>query len=123
MGGKRVIYYTDARSITPALEFILSLDKSAPQKALAYISYLEEQGEDLRRPVSDYLGAKLYELRPKHIRILYAFLDKQYALILHAFMKKGQAVPAKEKKLAQSRLEDFSQRYNRGLIEIKDEPP
>ncbi len=88
MGGKSVVYYTDVRGNAPVPQFLLTLDKGDQQKALAYISYLEEQGEDLRRPIADYLGNKLYELRPRHIRILYAFFDKQYAIILHAFRKK-----------------------------------
>lgn len=118
MGGKSVVYYTDARANTPVLQFLLTLDKPDQQKALAYISYLEEKGDALRRPIADYLGNKLYELRPRHIRILYALFDKQYAIILHAFRKKTQSIPINEKQLAQSRLLDFTQRYNKGLIVI-----
>ncbi len=120
MGGKSIVYYTDARANVPALQFLLTLDKGDQQKALAYISYLEEQGEDLRRPIADYLGNKLYELRPRHIRILYAFFDKQYAIILHGFRKKTKSISTNEKQLAQSRLLDFIQRYNKGLIIIKE---
>ena len=73
----------------------------------------------MRRPIVEYLGDKLYELRPKQIRILYAFVGKQYAVILHAFRKKTGPVPPSEKRLAQTRLADFVQRYERGLITIK----
>jgi phage-related protein len=115
MNRKTVIYYPDARGETPALKFLLALGQDEQQKALAYISYLEQQGETLRRPIAEYLGDKLYELRPKQIRILYAFVG-QLAVILHAFRKKTVSVPADEKRLAQTRLADFVQRHKRGLI-------
>jgi len=119
MARKQAVYYPDARGQTPVLQFLLGLDQTDQQKAFAYISYLEEQGEALRRPIADYLGDKLYELRPKQLRILYAFVGKQYAVILHAFRKKTDAVPPKEKQLARARLVDFVQRYEKGQIAIK----
>ena len=71
-----------------------------------------------QRPVV-YLGDKLYELRPKQIRILYTFVGKEYAVILRAFRKKTGPVPPSEKRLAQTRLADFVRRYEQGLIAIK----
>jgi len=118
MAGKRAIYYPDARGETPALKFLLALGQDEQQKALAYISYLEEQGERLRRPIAEYLGDKVYELRPKQIRILYAFVGR-YAVILHAFRKKTGPVPPSDKQLAQARMADFVQRYQQGLITVK----
>ena len=119
MTHKTVVYYSDARSATPALDVLLTLDQADQQKAFAYLGYLEQQGEALRRPIADYLGEKLYELRPKQVRILYAFVGKQYAVILHAFRKKTDAVPPRERQLACARLADFVQRYEQGLIAIK----
>lgn len=113
-----VVYYPNARGETPALKFLLELGQDEQQKALAYVSYLEEQGEQLRRPIAEYLGDKVYELRPKQIRILYAFVG-QHAVILHAFRKKTGPVPPDDKRLAQARLADFRQRYERGLITLK----
>ena len=119
MARKTAVYYPDARGNTPALEFLLGLPQDEQQMAFAYISYLEEQGEALRRPIAEYLGDKLYELRPKQIRILYAFVGKQHAVILHVFRKKTGPVPPSEKRLAQTRLADFIRRYEQGLIAIK----
>lgn len=118
MASKFVIYYPDARGETPALKFLLALEPDEQQKALAYISYLEEQGERLRRPIAEYLGDKIHELRPKQVRILYTFVSR-YAVILHAFRKKTGPVPPSEKRLAQTRLADFVQRYKQGLIVFK----
>ena len=120
MGRTTVIYYPDARGQMPVLAFLRGLDQPDQQKALAYISYLTEQGEHLHRPIADYLGDKIYELRPKQIRVLYTFVGKQYAVILHAFRKKTGPVPPSEKRLAQTRLADFVQRYRQGLITLKE---
>jgi len=114
MGRRTVVYYPDARGTMPALDFLRELDRREWQKASAYLSYLEEQGEGLRRPIAEYLGEKLYELRPKQIRILYAFVGTEYAVILHAFRKKTGAVPDRDKRLAQTRLAEFMRRYERG---------
>jgi phage-related protein len=119
MGRKTVVYYPDARGHTPALDFLLGLPQGDKQKAFAYLSYLEEHGETLRRPIAEYLGDKLYELRPKQIRILYAFVGKGTAVILHAFRKKTGPVPPTEQRLARSRLTDFMRRYEQGLITVR----
>lgn len=116
MARKEAVHYPDTRGHTPTLEFLLGLPQDEQQKALAYIGYLEEQGEALRRPIAEYLGDKVYELRPKQVRILYAFVGKQYAIILHAFRKKTGPVPPSEKRLAQTRLVDFIRRSEQGLI-------
>lgn len=113
---RKVIYYADARGHAPALEFLQGLAQEEQQKAFAYVSYLEEQGERLRRPIAEYLGRKIYELRPKQIRILYGFVGRELAVILHAFRKKTDAVSPKEKRLAETRLADFVRRYERGFI-------
>ena len=121
MGSKTVVYYLDEYAESPPLEFLRRLTRQDQQKAFAYISYLEERGEELRRPIADYLGDKLYELRPKQIRVLYSFIGKETAVILHVFRKKTDAVPIKEKRLAAKRLEDFSSRYRKGLIALGGE--
>ena len=118
MARKTVVYYPDARSNTPALEFLLGLSQDEQQKAFAYVSYLEEQGEQLRPPIAEYLGDRIYELRPKQVRILYAFVG-QRVVILHMFRKKTGPVPPSEKRLAQTRLADFVRRLERGLIAFK----
>jgi len=80
---------------------------------------LEEHGETLRRPIVEYLSDKLYELRPKQVRILYAFIGKGTAVILHAFRKKTGPVPPEEQQVAQARLTDFLRRYEQGLITVR----
>ena len=94
MAPKTVVYYPDAQGRAPALEFLQNLDRPDQQKAFAYLTYLEEQGEALRRPIAEY------------------------AVVLHAFRKKTGPVPANEMRLARTRLADFVQRYERGMLTI-----
>jgi phage-related protein len=87
MGKKRVLYYVDERGKNPVWEYIRSLPEPDRMKCFEYIAYLEEAGEELRRPAGDYLGGKLYELRPKATRILYFFMFKNAVILVHAFRK------------------------------------
>jgi phage-related protein len=115
---KRVIYYADAKGGNPVWEFIFALPPDERDKCFEYIAYLEEMGEQVRRPVGDYLVEKLYELRPKKTRIIYFFLFKDYAVLVHAFRKKTNAVPDREIKLALKRMDDFVLRYQKGQIRL-----
>ena len=74
MSKKQIVYYTDPKSESPVLDDIYQLSVQDQQKVFAYVTLLEEQGEDLRRPIADYVGDKLYELRPQAYR-LYIFFS------------------------------------------------
>lgn len=120
MGKKQVIYYVDARGKSPVLEYLYSLTRSEQQKIFAYISLLEERGEELRRPIVDYVGDKLYELRPQANRVLYFFMRTEYAVIVHAFRKKTDRLPESEKRIALNRMQDFIERYQQGRVKLKE---
>lgn len=119
MPRKRVLYYIDEKGNNHVWEFITSLPTDERDKCFEYIAYLEEMGEGVRRPVGDYLGEKLYELRPKQIRILYFFMLKDCVVLVHAFRKKSNAVPEREIKLAMKRMNDFVLRYQKGYLDLK----
>lgn len=121
MGKKLVVYYVDDKMRNPVWDFIKGLSSHDFEKCLEYIAYLEEVGEQVRRPVGDYLGNKLYELRPKQTRILYFFTVKNYAVLLHAFCKKTNEVPKKDMDLAYRRMNDFILRYKKGEIRLGGE--
>ena len=87
---------------------------------LEYITYLEQVGEQVRRPVGDYLGGKLYELRPKRARIIYFFMLKDYAVMVHAFRKKTDDIPVREIDLARKRMADFIERYQKGMLRLPE---
>lgn len=111
----------DARGRSPVLEDLQKLTDEEQKKILAYISFLKERGEELRRPMADYVGDKLYELRPKAHRALYFFMLKDYAVVVHLFRKKTDRLPDAEKKVALSRMEDFLRRYRQGEVNLGGE--
>lgn len=115
---KRVVYYVDELKHNPVWNFISSLPEDDRNKCFEYIAYLENMGEQVRRPVGDYLGNKLYELRPKQTRIIYFFMLKDYAVLVHAFRKKTNEIPEREIKLAQKRMADFIGRHKKGQIRL-----
>ena len=114
MSGKRILYYLDRRGRNPVLDEIRQLVPGEQRKIDAYISVLQEGGEDLRRPIADYVGDKLYELRPGPHRVLYFFFLRDNAVLLHLFRKRTDRLPDEERRVALVRMADFIRRVERG---------
>lgn len=74
------------------------------------IELLVEFGPNLRMPHSRAMGGGVFEVRPRGQegigRALYCFVVGQRIVILHAFIKKTQATPEQELKLARKRLKE-----------------
>lgn len=66
--------------------------------------------------MADYVGDKLYELRPKAHRALYFFMLKDYAVIVHLFRKKTDRLPEAGKRIALTRMRDFIRRCQQGEV-------
>ncbi len=115
---KQVVYYKDDRGHKPVLEFINSLPPDEQAKCFDYIGYLADEGEALRRPIADYLGGKLYELRPKQTRIIYFFMLGNYAILVHAFRKKTWGIPDRERQRAVNIMEKIMMDYQQGKIQF-----
>ncbi|MFH1259241.1 MAG: type II toxin-antitoxin system RelE/ParE family toxin [Elusimicrobiota bacterium] len=90
---KNIYYFVDERGDNPVREFIDSLPIKERAKIFAYIEELRNQGHNLRRPIADYLGNDIYELRPKSNRIFYFFFLKDNAVLVHAIKKKTDKIP------------------------------
>jgi len=88
-----IYYFLDERGYSSIEEFINKLPLKEKEKILAYISELLKEGHNLRRPMADYLGHGIYELRPKNNRILYFFFLRDSAVLLHAIKKKTYKIP------------------------------
>ncbi len=77
---------------------------------MAAIERLAELGHELRRPIADYLGGGIHELRIKrgrvNYRILYFFHNRNTAILAHALTKEDR-VPDADIHRAQRRLELF----------------
>lgn len=74
------------------------------------LGLLKEFGPGLCMPYSRPLGAGLFELRPKGRegigRAFYCFADLQRVVVLHALIKKTQATPKHEIRLARNRMKE-----------------
>ena len=85
---KHIYFFVNEKGDSPVREFIESLPDKEQAKIAAYVSELKIQGHNLRRPLADYLGNGIYELRPKDNRVFYFFFLKDNAVLVHAIRKK-----------------------------------
>lgn len=75
----------------------------------AYFDILKSEGK-LEYPYSKKIDRNLFEIRVKYkgeFRGFYAYLAKEYILILHFFQKKSQKTPIKNVKTAKRRLKNY----------------
>jgi len=100
---ENIYYFVDERGRKPVQEFIEALSIKERAKIFAYIAELKTQGHNLRRPMADYVGHGIYELRPKSNRIFYFFFLKDSVVLLHAIRKKTDKIPEKDLNLSISR--------------------
>ncbi len=91
-----VWFFIDDRGRSPAREFLDSLGVKERAKAAAYIEELRRQGHNLRRPLADYIGCGLYELRPGANRVFYFFFMRDNAVLLHAIRKRTDKLPQRD---------------------------
>jgi phage-related protein len=111
-------WYMDNKSNTPVLEFIKALPKQERAKFKAYIQELKYHGHNLRRPMADYLGQGIYELRPKDNRIFYFFYLRNNIVFVHAIRKKTNKIPEVDLEICLKR-KDIIETLDRNIIEIK----
>jgi phage-related protein len=92
-------------------------------KLLARLQYFEEHWHELRRPYVDLIEDGIYELRVQFakdkIRVIYAYMFKDYIVLLHSFIKTTAEIPEKDKLVAKKRMYDFQIQYNEGRINLK----
>ncbi len=113
-----IVFYTAERGDSPLDDFLDGLDKKSRAKVAAYLSLLEEQGPNLKRPYADIVRGKIRELRIHHssnqYRILYFFQILDQIVLVHAFSKKTQQLKKKDIDLAEKRMEDWLRRFPAG---------
>ena len=91
---------------------ILEAIESWPAEILAdyakLVELLLEHGPNLRMPHSRSVGEGLFELRPRGRegigRAFYCFLVGKKISVVHAFIKKSEATPERELKIARKRV-------------------
>lgn len=105
MTSYEIFYYVDEDGAAPVRDYLLALPEGQRAKVLAFIRFLAEEGHRVRRPFADYLGdgTGLYEIRPKPTRVIYYYFDRNRIVLLHAFLKRAQAIPGKDLRIALDR--------------------
>jgi len=113
-----LVFYTTGRGDSPIDTFMDRLDKKSRAKVAAYLSLLEEQGPNLKRPYADVVRGKIRELRIHHssnqYRMLYFFQLEDHIVLVHAFAKKTQQLKEKDIEIAERRMQDWIQRHPAG---------
>ena len=119
---KRAIYYEDLKGRKHAKDFIDRFEEKTRAKILARIEYLEDHWHEVRRPLADKIDSDLYEIRVEFawntVRVLYAYMFKDYIVILHGLTKKQDKIPENDKEKARKRMLDFQMRYDKGKIRL-----
>ncbi len=113
-----IYYFLDQRGNNPVKDFIKSLPVNERAKVFTYIGELKKQGSNLRRPIADYLGQGIYELRPKNNRIFYFFFLRDSAVLLHAIKKKADRIPERDLELCIKRKAQVEQEIKREKLEL-----
>jgi len=120
---KKAIYYQDLKGRKQVKEFIDRFEEKTRAKILARIEFLEDHWHEVRRPFVDKVDKDLYELRVEfawnNVRVLYAYMFKDYIVLLHGFVKKTDRIPENDKQKARTRMLDFQVRYNEGMIRLR----
>jgi phage-related protein len=113
-----LIFYTTEGGDSPLDDFLDGIDKKSRAKVVAYLSLLEEQGPNLKRPCADVVKGKIRELRihysSSQFRILSFFQRLDQIVLVHGFSKKTQQLKKQDIDLAEKRMEDWMRRFPMG---------
>lgn len=111
----KVIIYRESDGTVPLLDWLDKLPEVARDKCMNVIELLADRGNQLRRPVCDYLRDGIYELRTRsgtvNYRILYGFAGQNIVLLSHGFTKE-KMIPKREVERAVKNLKSFKQDPN-----------
>lgn len=92
-----------------AAKELKKIDRKVRAKIDARVKILERDG-GLEEPYGKKLEDNLYEIRVKvgvQWRVLYAYLQEEFIILLSAFNKKTQKTPKNELEKAKQRLERY----------------
>jgi phage-related protein len=105
--GWQVDDWRGAGGARPVKDFIDRLSKPAKAKVIAALEMLEEHGNRLLLPHSRALGSGLQELRIAHpegpFRVIYCYLPGRRIVLLHAFVKRTEAIRRSDLDVAMAR--------------------
>ena len=115
---KCVYFFIDENGRSPVEEFMADLTEKEDMKIRAYIKILKEYGHNLHRPIADYLGDGIYELRPQAHRVFYFFFMKDSIVLLHTLRKKTDKIPLNDFDLCIKRKKEVEALKNIKEVDI-----
>lgn len=105
-----VLLYQEEDGSVPLRDWLDELEPKAQAKCIACLHRLEAMGHELRRPETDFLRDKIYELRARHgrvnLRMLYFFHGQRAVVVSHG-LTKADRVQDREIDLAIERKAHF----------------
>lgn len=108
-----VAFYETDEGACPVQTFLDGLDGKRRAKLLAMIRLLEEQGPTMPFPYSSQVRGKIRELRAHYgddqYRVLYFGAPDRVFVLLHAFEKRSDQIPARDLRIATARMQEFLQ--------------
>ena len=119
-----LVLFMDEVGGVPLLIWLNKLHKDVRIKAAEKVDLLVQHGNELRRPLTDYLAEGIRELRFAHMnvnyRILYFFEGRGRAVISHGCTKK-RVVPRKEIERAIKNRNEFRSDPKRHTYRMDEE--
>lgn len=109
---KHVYYFIEKDGRCPVEEFMGELTEKEREKVVAYIKILKEFGHNIRRPIADYLGQGIYELRPQAHRVFYFYFMKDSVVLLHMLRKRTDKIPLNDLNLCIKRRNEVEELRN-----------
>ena len=110
-----VEFYVSKAGRSPVQEFLHGLKKSDPGDFAAVMAGLAKlrNRQYHRPPLSKAIGDELFELRhvgKLNTRVLYFFMRGWRIVAVHAIRNKGMSIPARDRRTAQERMEEWLER-------------
>ena len=103
-----VVFFETSSGRSPVTKFIDEQPGRDQAVLLAVLNDIEQNGFQAKGATFRQLDGKLWEIKIRApsggYRLLYALIDRQRMMILHAFKNKTQRTPKKELALARKRL-------------------
>lgn len=111
-----VEFFVNASGRSPVREFLDELKQSDPGDHASVMRGLTKlrSRQYHREPLSKPLGDGLFELRhvgKLNTRVLWFFVKGRRIVAVHDIHNKGQAIPARDREIAQDRMRDWQERF------------
>lgn len=113
-----LFFYMEEDGSLPVAQFILELNPKLQAKVVSDLIRLKMIGNEMREPLSKYLGDGIFELRSIQgnniVRILYFYDRDRIIVVTNGFVKKQQRTPRREIRLAAQRRKLYLETGRRG---------